>query len=154
MGTVEDAELDLTTTMIEPVDEKEARSDHHARQGLRKPGDRAKKFSNKNAPRGSSPTRAHQRKARQGHFVKPVEGDRPANPKNGRVSLKEGAILLGSRDEQEIDSDREEVVLNPPAENIQREVPMETLLAGAYKKPRKPKGIYIYSIYQRGFLFT
>jgi hypothetical protein len=38
--------------MIEPVDEKEARSDHHSRQGLRKPGDRAKKFNNnKNTPR-------------------------------------------------------------------------------------------------------
>ena len=38
-------------TMIEPVDEKLARSDHHSRQGLRKPGDRAKKFNNKNTPR-------------------------------------------------------------------------------------------------------
>jgi hypothetical protein len=37
--------------MIEPADEKEARSDHHSRQGLRKPGDRAKKFNNKNTPR-------------------------------------------------------------------------------------------------------
>lgn len=37
--------------MIEPGDEKLARSDHHSRQGLRKPGDRAKKFNQKNTPK-------------------------------------------------------------------------------------------------------
>ncbi|KAG8811209.1 hypothetical protein FRC17_002580 [Serendipita sp. 399] len=42
--------------MIEPVDEKLARSDHHSRQGLRKPGDRAKKFNQKQAPRPKGPT--------------------------------------------------------------------------------------------------
>ncbi|CAG8705985.1 365_t:CDS:2, partial [Acaulospora colombiana] len=43
--------------MIEPIDEKEARSDHHSRQGMRKPGDRAKKFSNKNTPSSSRPNK-------------------------------------------------------------------------------------------------
>ncbi|KAG8770607.1 hypothetical protein FRB91_004833 [Serendipita sp. 411] len=41
--------------MIEPVDEKLARTDHHSRQGLRKPGDRAKRFNQKNAPRPKGP---------------------------------------------------------------------------------------------------
>jgi hypothetical protein len=43
--------------MIEPIDEKEARSDHHSRQGARKPGDRAKKFNNKNAPSTAKPNK-------------------------------------------------------------------------------------------------
>ncbi|PVF99004.1 hypothetical protein CPB86DRAFT_784232 [Serendipita vermifera] len=43
--------------MIEPIDEKEARSDHHSRQGMRKPGDRAKKFSNKNTPSSARPNK-------------------------------------------------------------------------------------------------
>ncbi|CCA74106.1 hypothetical protein PIIN_08060 [Serendipita indica DSM 11827] len=44
--------------MIEPVDEKLARSDHHSRQGMRKSGDRAKKFSQKNAAKPKSPSQS------------------------------------------------------------------------------------------------
>ena len=44
--------------MIEPGDEKLARSDHHSRQGMRKPGDRAKKFNQKNAVKPKGPTQS------------------------------------------------------------------------------------------------
>lgn len=129
---------------------KEERSDHHARQGAHKPGDRAKKFSSKSQPKGTNTTSL--RKARLGHFQKPVEGERTSNPGKGKTSLKAGSTPAGVRDEMDEDAEEsgtEESVKGISEENTDAanhdhpEVALGDLLVVGNKKPRKPKGMHL-----------
>jgi hypothetical protein len=108
--------------MIEPVDEKEARSDHHSRQGLRKPGDRAKKFNNKNTPRpkglqqqsGSSTGSVNRTHGKRVDFVAvdspspTIKARSPGGGMMGKRGMSEFGTDMGDEEEEEYDDDYEE----------------------------------------------
>jgi hypothetical protein len=148
--------------MIEPVHEKEARSDHHNRQTLRKPGDRSKKFNQKNATKPKSPQQASSA-GNVGSFNrthgKRVDFIKSSGPGHGHVRTGSGEF-----GEEEDDTETEEreralmimqgakegtgtitrgvdgIVLDETREAASL-IPIEELLATAYaKKPRKSKG--------------
>lgn len=142
-----DAEL-----VPEPLNLKEDRSAHHARDRAHKPGDRAKKFSAKSQPKSTPVSDRSHKKARQGLFMKPAEVERTANPDKGHFAVKEGVVAAGVRDEMDGDvvaqSSGEDIEGEPSqpvdAEGtprmVARDVPLEDLLAAAVKKPKKPRG--------------
>jgi hypothetical protein len=145
--------------MIEPVDEKEARSDHHNRQTLRKPGDRSKKFNQKNATKSpqqaASPTgnvgsfnRTHGKRVNfitrpgpghtrtgSGEFGE-EEDDTETEERERAIMIMQGAkegtgTITRGVDGIVLDETREAATL----------IPIEELLASAYaKKPKKSKG--------------
>jgi hypothetical protein len=143
----------MAETETEPLNLKEDRGVHHARDRAHKPGDRAKKFSAKSQPKGAlAPARNH-KKARQGLFMKPTEVERTANPDRGHFAVKEGVVAAGVRDELDGDAgapssgeDTEGEISPQPVDAegtprmVARDVPLEDLLAAAVKKPKKPKG--------------
>lgn len=139
-----------TEIVHEPLNLKEDRSAHHARDRAHKPGDRAKKFSTKSQPKGALISDRNHKKARQGLFMKPAEVERTANPDKGHFAVKEGVVPAGVRDEMDGTSssgeDTEGEVISQPVDAegtprmVARDVPLEELLAAAAKKPKKPKG--------------
>ena len=146
--TMADAEI-----VTEPLNIKEDRGAHHARDRAHKPGDRAKKFSAKSQPKGALLSARNHKKARQGHFMKPAEVERTANPDRGHFAVKEGVIAAGVRDEVDgdigapssgDDAEGETAPQLVDAEGtprmVARDVPLEDLLAAAVKKPKKPRG--------------
>ena len=146
VSTMADAEI-----VTEPLNLKEDRGAHHARDRAHKPGDRAKKFSAKSQPKGVLASARNHKKARQGLFMKPTEVERTANPDRGHFGVKEGVVAAGVRDEVDGDigapspgEDAEGDISPVDAEGtprmVARDVPLEDLLAAAVKKPKKPRG--------------
>jgi len=148
-STMADAEI-----VPEPLNLKEDRSAHHARDRAHKPGDRAKKFSAKSQPKGALVSDRNHKKARQGLFMKPTEVERTANPDKGHFAVKEGLVAAGVRDETDGDAGApslgEEIEgesFSQPVDAegtprmVARDVPLEDLLAAAVKKPKKLRGL-------------
>jgi len=137
----------------EPLNLKEDRSAHHARDRAHKPGDRAKKFSAKSQPKGALVSDRNHKKARQGLFMKPAEVERSANPDKGHFGVKEGVVAAGVRDEMdgedgvpgsgghtEGETPSQPVDAEGTPRMVARDIPLEDLLAAAVKKPKKPRG--------------
>jgi len=148
--------------MIEPVHEKEARSDHHNRQTLRKPGDRSKKFNQKNATKPKSPQQASSA-GNVGSFNR-THGKRIdfiKSPGHGHGHVRTGSGEFGEEEDDDTETEAREralmimqgaregtgtitrgidgIVLDETREAATL-VPIEELLAAAYaKKPKKPK---------------
>lgn len=156
--------------MIEPIYEKEARSDHHNRQTLRKPADRSKKFNQKNATKltnassKSSPVTPssagttgsfnrthgkrvdfiagshHHRREGSGEF-----GELGAEEDDTETEERERAMMImqGAREGTgTITKGADGIVLDETREAASL-VPIEELLAIAYaKKPKKSKGTF------------
>jgi len=107
--------------MIEPVDEKEARSDHHSRQGLRKPGDRAKKYNNKSTPKpkqlqqtGSSSGSLNRTHGKRVEFVAvdspspTMKARSPSSIMMGKKGMSEFGFDIGAEDDDDYEDDYEE----------------------------------------------
>ncbi|CAG7846768.1 SubName: Full=Uncharacterized protein {ECO:0000313/EMBL:CCA74106.1} [Serendipita indica DSM 11827] len=151
-----------TVKMIEPVDEKLARSDHHSRQGMRKSGDRAKKFSQKNAAKPKSPSqsaatttstnRTHGKRVKivtAGHARRAVDSG-PSEDEDENYFLQGGSGGIAGRtredaiayDERRYGSSHKGVdgIVLDETREAATVIPIEELLATAYaKKPRKSR---------------